>query len=62
MPDDDGMRSFAQALEDGTPTQAEIASYRKDGSTYWNQVSLHPVRNADGARDALDFDGTRHHG
>ncbi|MGB6987508.1 MAG: ATP-binding protein [Candidatus Aquilonibacter sp.] len=47
MPDDDGMRSVRIALEDGAPTQAEIASYRKDGSTYWNQVSLHPVRSAD---------------
>lgn len=48
MPDDEGMRSVRAALTSGTPTQAEIASYRKDGSTYWNQVSLHPVRNADG--------------
>jgi PAS domain S-box-containing protein len=49
MPDDDGMRAVRAALERGAPTQAEIASFRKDGSTYWNQVSLHPVRNADGA-------------
>jgi PAS domain S-box-containing protein len=48
MPDDDGMRQVRAALESGTPTQAEIASYRKDGSTYWNQVTLHPVRTADG--------------
>lgn len=47
MPDDDGMRAVRAALEGGTPTQAEIASYRKDGSTYWNQVSLHPVRSTD---------------
>ncbi|MGA8841113.1 MAG: PAS domain-containing protein, partial [Candidatus Aquilonibacter sp.] len=49
MPDDEGMRAVRAALQDGTPAQAEIASYRKDGSTFWNQVSLHPVRNADGA-------------
>jgi hypothetical protein len=48
MPDDEGMRAVRAALHDGTPAQAEIASYRKDGSTFWNQVSLHPVRNADG--------------
>lgn len=48
MPDDEGMRAARAALKQGTPTQAEIASYRKDGSTYWNQVSLHPVRSADG--------------
>jgi PAS domain S-box-containing protein len=49
MPDDEGMRGVRVALEHGTPTQAEIASYRKDGSTYWNSVSLHPVRSAGGA-------------
>jgi PAS domain S-box-containing protein len=48
MPDDDGMRQVRAALESGVPTQAEIASYQKDGSTYWNQVTLHPVRSADG--------------
>jgi PAS domain S-box-containing protein len=48
MPDDEGMRAARTAMEQGTPTKAEIASYRKDGSTYWNQVSLHPVRSADG--------------
>ena len=48
MPDDEGMRAVREAMLSGAPTKAEIASYRKDGSTYWNQVSLHPVRNADG--------------
>ena len=49
MPDDEGMRDVRSAIEEGAPTQAEIASYRKDGSTYWNSVSLHPVRSAGGA-------------
>lgn len=49
MPDDGGMHRVRQALENGTPAQAEIASYRKDGTTYWNQVSLHPMRDAGGA-------------
>jgi PAS domain S-box-containing protein len=49
MPDDEGMRGVREALERGIPAQAEIASYRKDGSTYWNSVSLHPVRSAGGA-------------
>ncbi|HTV92135.1 MAG TPA: ATP-binding protein [Verrucomicrobiae bacterium] len=48
MPDDEGMRGVRAAIDRGTPTQAEIASYRKDGSTYWNSVSLHPVRSAGG--------------
>lgn len=49
MPDDEGMRKVREAIAQGTPTQAEIVSYRKDGSTYWNQVTLHPIRNTDGA-------------
>ena len=48
MPDDEGMRSVRTALAQGTPTQSEIASYRRDGSTYWNSISLHPVRSAGG--------------
>jgi len=48
MPDDEGMRAVRTALESGAPVQAEIASYRKDGSTYWNQVTFQPVRGDDG--------------
>ncbi len=48
MPDDEGMHVVRGALAAGTPTQAEIVSYRKDGSTYWNQVTLHPIRNENG--------------
>ena len=46
MPDDEGMRSVRGAIAAGTPIQAEIVSYRKDGSTFWNQVTLHPIRDA----------------
>ena len=43
MPDDEGMSNVRAAMRDGVPAQEEIVSYRKDGSTYWNQVSLHPI-------------------
>ncbi len=49
MPDDEGMRRVRETLAAGEPTQAEVASYRRDGSTYWNQVSLHPIRGTGGA-------------
>lgn len=49
MPDDDGMHAVREAFKAGVPTQGEIVSYRKDGSTYWNQVTLHPIRDASGA-------------
>ncbi len=48
MPDDEGMRVIRASIAAGTASQSEVASYRKDGTTYWNQVSLHPVRNAQG--------------
>jgi len=49
MPDDEGMRVIRSAIEAGEPAQAEIVSYRKDGSTYWNAISLHPIRGIGGA-------------
>jgi PAS domain S-box-containing protein len=49
MPDDEGMRLVRAALRDAVPTQSEIVSYRKDGSTYWNQVTLHPICDPSGA-------------
>jgi len=49
MPDDEGMRKARSALAGGKPTEAELISYRKDGSTYWNQVSLYPILDAQGA-------------
>lgn len=48
MPDDEGMREVRSAVADGRAIQSEIVSYRKDGTTYWNQVTLHPIRNEDG--------------
>lgn len=49
MPDDEGMARIRVAMQDGVPAQEEIVSYRKDGSTYWNQVTLHPVIGASGS-------------
>ncbi len=49
MPDDDGMHKVRGALAAGKPTEAELVSYRKDGSSYWNQVSLYPILDPQGA-------------
>lgn len=46
MPDDDGMRAIRAALAAGKPVEAEVISYRKDGSSYWNQVTMHPIIDA----------------
>jgi PAS domain S-box-containing protein len=46
MPDDDGMRMIRAAVEGGHATEAELISYRKDGSTFWNQIAFHPIVEA----------------
>jgi PAS domain S-box-containing protein len=43
MPDDQGMREIRAAIVDGRSTEAELISYRKDGSTFWNQIAFHPI-------------------
>jgi len=48
MPDDPGMHRLRGAIAHGQATQMEIVSYRKDGSSFWKQVTLHPVRSATG--------------
>ncbi len=48
MPDDEGMRVLRASITAGTAAQSEVVSYRKDGTTYWNQVTMHPIRNGDG--------------
>ena len=43
MPDDDGMREIRAAFAEGRPGEAELVSYRRDGSSYWNEVTMHPI-------------------
>jgi PAS domain S-box-containing protein len=43
MPDDDGMRAIRTAIKEGRSAEAELISYRKDGSTFWNQIAIHPI-------------------
>ena len=37
-----------RTLESGEPFSGEILNYRKDGSTFWNELSINPVFDADG--------------
>ena len=36
------------ALETGTPLLIDLLNYRKDGTPFWNRLSLRPVTRADG--------------
>ncbi|MBV8374457.1 MAG: PAS domain-containing protein, partial [Candidatus Eremiobacteraeota bacterium] len=43
MPDDDGVRSIRAAFEKGEPCAAELVSYRKDGTPFWNEIAVQPI-------------------
>lgn len=37
-----------EAIRDGRPVEVELLNRRKDGTTYWNFLSVFPLRDADG--------------
>lgn len=41
-------RRLADAVKHGDPCTITVLNYRKDGSEFWNQVSVSPVPDADG--------------
>jgi PAS domain S-box-containing protein len=49
---DDAIATMRQALSAGEGfTRVELLNYRRDGQPYWAEVSVEPVRNADGRID-----------
>ncbi|WP_250448329.1 PAS domain-containing protein, partial [Actinotalea sp. C106] len=46
--DRDAARSLGRAVREGRHATATVLNYRKDGTTFWNQVSVSPVPDADG--------------
>ena len=46
--DQPGLTVIRQALRERRETMAVIKNYRKDGSPFWNELSLSPIRNRDG--------------
>lgn len=49
MPDDEGMRTVRDAVLAGRAVSAQIVSYRNDGSSFWNHISLQPICDNEGA-------------
>lgn len=43
--DQEGLRAIRQAVKDGQPCRQVLRNYRKDGSLFWNELSITPVRN-----------------
>lgn len=42
-----GLRDIKAALQDGKPVRVTLRNYRKDGSLFWNELSISPVYNSD---------------
>ncbi|WP_299235004.1 PAS domain S-box protein, partial [Natronomonas sp.] len=47
--DPDELSKLREAIAAGEPVTVELKNYRKDGSEYWNRLSVTPVTDADGA-------------
>lgn len=43
-----GRRRLREAVEQGVSVSVTLLNYRKDGTEFWNQVDLSPVRDVDG--------------
>jgi diguanylate cyclase (GGDEF)-like protein/PAS domain S-box-containing protein len=46
--DQEGLARIRAALHDGTPCQTTLRNYRRDGSMFWNEVTLVPLRDSEG--------------
>lgn len=48
LTDPDTLQVLRQAMESGSGFSGELLSYRRDGSTFWNDLSVAPVRARSG--------------
>ena len=46
--DPEGSARLTAAIREGRPATVTVLNYKRDGSSFWNQVSLSPVPAADG--------------
>ncbi|MGB5402517.1 MAG: PAS domain S-box protein [Robiginitalea sp.] len=47
--DPEKVRQIREALEHGTQCRVELRNYRKDGSLFWNELTITPIRDHAGA-------------
>src|SRR3984885_11825332 len=45
----EGRTRLREAIASGQSCRALLRNYRKDGSQFWNEVEIQPLRNGDGA-------------
>jgi len=53
--DPEAVETMRTAIENGERVTVELQNYRKDGSEFWNQVSIAPVHDEDG--DVVNYVG-----
>ncbi|WP_254763173.1 bacterio-opsin activator domain-containing protein [Natrinema marinum] len=46
--DEDAIAEMAAAIDAERPVTVELKNYRKDGTAFWNEVTIAPVRDEDG--------------
>jgi PAS domain S-box-containing protein len=46
--DEASVAQLREAVEAAEPTSVELLNYRKDGTEFWNRVSIAPLRDGDG--------------
>src|SRR4030095_3578249 len=46
--DQEGLARIRAALQEGTPCTTTLRNYRRDGTMFWNEVTLVPLRDAEG--------------
>ena len=45
--DQEGLGAIRKALADGRPCRTVLRNYRKDGTMFWNELSITPVHDDD---------------
>lgn len=45
--DQEGLHAIRKALDEGKPSRQVLRNYRKDGTTFWNELSITPVYDED---------------
>ena len=46
--DGEKVREIREALEKGVPCRVVLRNYRKDGSLFWNELTITPIKDAEG--------------
>ena len=46
--DQQGIKNIRKAIKEGKSCRVQVRNYKKDGSMFWNEVSINPIRSIDG--------------